>query len=470
MIWVGAFTGLISWPLYSYNESIYISLTTALTSVFIAFQWFKSRQNPVARAKIKLLFSFMISGIVLGFTVYAVPRFLNVQLPIRLGLITAMLPILIFLGYILAVSGLFLSWWARWLNSIFLWQYLFILFIIILGVFVVGFTSPLIISLLLTAGIGGWIFFPVRKIIYRFLNKSYRDHDDLSNLFQCFIPLRSDSERSVAWKNMIENIFTPAQIAFSISHTSLSTDQNGLVLNVPCPFGGETIVMSGKYQIQKLFNYRDIERVTTLRSFLDLIVSTTTEKEETLKEERNRIARDLHDDIGSRLLSLVHTENDKNAKHARETLSSLKKIIWAIDTNEKQSLFESFEKWKDTLKLRLDEAKIQKEIFCHIHNADKINLQPLTILNIDRILNGIVSNIIKHSKADFVSINLNKIDDVVMFNIINNGITFNPDTVTRGRGLNNIEQRVQELKNGKIDYLSHSNEMEICISFSIDTP
>ena len=63
-----------------------------------------------------------------------------------------------------------------------------------------------------------------------------------------------------------------------------------------------------------------------------------------------------------------------------------------------------------------------------------------------RIIQELLSNILKHAKATETNIQLTRLDNSLNISVEDNGIGFDPSTVKNGMGIKNIEARVQALE------------------------
>lgn len=173
--------------------------------------------------------------------------------------------------------------------------------------------------------------------------------------------------------------------------------------------------------------------------------------------ERKRFAKELHDGIGSNLSVL------------KLYLSSLGDKKFSIDVIKERSL--------NVLKQTLDEvrefihemhprslkelglAKAISEMIEHINQGSSLNITfhcqnlpkkiPQTIeINLFRVLQELLQNAIKHSKAKQVSIELKFENQILTLNYSDNGQGFDDEILKnkRGNGLVNIQQRIEILK------------------------
>ena len=176
------------------------------------------------------------------------------------------------------------------------------------------------------------------------------------------------------------------------------------------------------------------------------------------EKERIKIANDLHDNLGSMLVTLKL--NFQNIKERRDTIKT-----------EEDRLYEK----TDSL---LEEAYQKVRTIAHTKNAGviandglvpavkniadkislpgKLNVEVIAFgldtrlentleVSIFRMIQEILTNIIKHSSANKATIQLTKHDDSLNIIIEDNGIGFNPSRIDEmeGMGLNNIKKKVQ---------------------------
>jgi len=184
------------------------------------------------------------------------------------------------------------------------------------------------------------------------------------------------------------------------------------------------------------------------------------------EEERQRIAADLHDDAGP-LLATARLYLNENLIH-QETAVQLQSIFSAkqiIDDSIQLIRNISHSLMPPTLKNFGLEAAI-KDLFEKINGSGVINasarfhdnrqrLNDEQELLVFRILQELVTNIIKHSSAGFIHLTQNAQSNIVYFRIHHDGKgILQPDFEkmehnSAGLGLKNIQSRIRVLK-GKI--------------------
>ena len=173
-------------------------------------------------------------------------------------------------------------------------------------------------------------------------------------------------------------------------------------------------------------------------------------------QERERIAKDLHDGIGGRITGIkIAVENlsqkiadpelNKMAEQLEICLSELRNTSRNL-TPETLKKFGLEEAIKDYC-LYLNSANCK--ISCYTKNLQQCKDIKKQI-NIFHLVQETVNNAVKHSESTEILVQCTIEDALLMIDIEDNGKGFSIQEVKRNLGLNNIEKRVRAL-NGKFD-------------------
>lgn len=184
------------------------------------------------------------------------------------------------------------------------------------------------------------------------------------------------------------------------------------------------------------------------------------ELQQKIQEERERIARDLHDNVGSQLTYIItdleHTsENlannnlknklDEIAQFTRQTINQLRETIWAIHQEKINA---------ENLEMKIRELIWQyTKHFHHIKIYAKIDFQndfqldASQALNIYRILQEALNNAFKHSQATEITLYAQASEKYLNIRIEDNGLGFDVgQVVEEGHyGIRNIHKRAEEI-------------------------
>ena len=182
-------------------------------------------------------------------------------------------------------------------------------------------------------------------------------------------------------------------------------------------------------------------------------------------QERNRIAREIHDSVGHYLTAqsiqlentAVFLESDRNlaadhlAKARQLGKDALSSIRASIATLRKSPIK------NQPFKKTIEELVLEFQSNTGIAIASNINLfsQLSTEVNtaIYRIVQEALTNITKHSQATKVNLSLSSTADKILLSIQDNGCGFNQNDNTTGFGLQGMQERTAALK-GKMAIVS----------------
>lgn len=212
-----------------------------------------------------------------------------------------------------------------------------------------------------------------------------------------------------------------------------------------------TFITFGNYLYQKQKRER-IKRELELKNKLN-----KAELEKKASEEKLRIARELHDNIGSHLTFIISSldnvtygaKEDKVVEKlnglssfSRETLNELRNTIWAMK-EEDSTLQQLLLKLSD-LKHRLNEQIDNLNIQLKNSVSQTMYLTSAQLLNLYRIIQEAVQNSIKHADAKKIVITFHEMENGFVMEISDDGKGFDLQNVNLGNGLKNMETRCKE--------------------------
>lgn len=180
-------------------------------------------------------------------------------------------------------------------------------------------------------------------------------------------------------------------------------------------------------------------------------------KEEIIKSERQRIARELHDSVSQQLFAATMMLSALNEAveemDVPDVIESQLQVVASI-INTSQSEMRAL-----LLHLRpinLEEKTLQQGIEMLLKELQtKINIElkwqiedvklPSSIEdNLFRISQELLSNTLRHAKANLLEVYLKKIDQMVLLRLVDDGVGFDVNEEKVGSyGLQNIRERVQ---------------------------
>lgn len=173
----------------------------------------------------------------------------------------------------------------------------------------------------------------------------------------------------------------------------------------------------------------------------------------TQEQERQRIARDLHDVIGTQLniinLNLFRLQKKRENIEIFET--TFQEVHQLLNETIKKTRQISHELLPSVLdKFGLVEAIVElcdnfedTSVNLHFkHEKTDFKIAKIAELNIFRVLQELINNAIRHGEATIISINLIIEKEVLRLSVTDNGKGFNVKKSKGGLGLSNINSRL----------------------------
>lgn len=168
------------------------------------------------------------------------------------------------------------------------------------------------------------------------------------------------------------------------------------------------------------------------------------------ESERKRIAELLHDDIGNKLniLSLwINNEDSLNNKRSREVIKQqIPALIEATRTISHSLYPVNLEKFGLILALEALISNVNESLPIQLIVNHDYQKRPISFeVQIYRIIQEFLSNVIKHAKASNMLIHIRDTETSLTLILSDNGVGFDNSILKKGMGLKNIDSRIKSI-------------------------
>lgn len=201
------------------------------------------------------------------------------------------------------------------------------------------------------------------------------------------------------------------------------------------------------------------ETVEALQRSRELLRELTAYQDRLKEEERKRIAREIHDELGQTLLALridvsmldartarAHPRLNEKVRSALEQIDATVKTVRTIINNLRPAVLDlglsaAFE-WQ------VKEFRRRSGIDCDLHMSEHdLDVDDKLATSLFRILQESLTNVIRHAHARHVMVDLYQDEGQLVLKIADNGIGIRPDGRKGGNsfGLIGVEERVHAL-------------------------
>lgn len=306
-------------------------LIMMLTAIGLAIvQWRRSKGQPAERAALRwLTLSALVGCGLFVLTIVVVNVFRFVQ-PLEQGYAFGFF-LVMFFGLALGVGRYRLFDLDEWAYRVLLWALGVAMVVLVDALLVLWLRWNVTLSLGATLLLCGALYFPARQWLWAQLVE--RRGASVDRMLPELIMIAfsaSPGERDKRWAAALERLYNPLQsmpdAGEPIGKAAIAED--GLTLRVPATGGALARVLRYRDHGKRLFSGRDAEFTASLCELMEQAASGRDAHERGVREERLRVARDMHDDIGAKLLTLLHIEDPARQKPLlREAMSQMRAIV-----------------------------------------------------------------------------------------------------------------------------------------------
>lgn len=419
----------------------------ALGGFFGYRQWQIHANNPVVRASMRWFLLTLLLCISTVLALYFVPTLFQ-ESPLMPAWGAQVMVLMIYIGLVLGVIQYRLfdveKWWFNCWTWFFSGCALIAMDMLLIYLFNMTPLQSISIAVLLIA----WLYFPVRQWLW-----SKTLHPQCINI-ENFFPLITESYISspsirhfeTSWPDLLVQIYRPLSVKLHANSVDVvSLEHQGLSIILPSLNNLQHIELYGLQRGGKLFSMQDVHFIESALVHARRCISWKSMREEGAKQERERIRRDLHDDVGALLLTLVHkAESDENAQLARNALKGVRDSIYSLGYDNFSTLNDSLCEWHVEIKQRTSAADIGLQWHINELSCD-YSLSPRQRINLERILREAITNILKHAQAQAISFGINENRNKLQILITDDGNSSDYTQWQANTGLYSLQTRAQEI-------------------------
>jgi len=439
-----------------------ITLEMLLAIVFAIWQWFANRKDPMARAALRWFAVSVLTSCGLFVFLVQSSELIGIQLGLSQGYAFGFF-LLMNVGLALGLRRYHLFDLDEWAFKILYWMAAALALIALDALFLFKISPAM--SLGLATLICGLLWLPARGLVQRLIMPQRKMKE--SELFKNIIEVSfaaSEHERAQRWRNLFQQLFNPLKIE-ELTHsetTDVAIREYGLGLILPATTSVPALQLEYPWQGRKLFSSRDVTLASQLLALMRQADQGRLAYDQGVAEERGRIARDLHDDLGARLLSGLHQQNiDQTRDSIRQSIAEIRVIVSGLSGSRLTLAVILFE-IRHEIDQRLDAAGITLE-----WTLESIDLDVVVDYSIYKhylsMIRELISNIIKHAQATKVHIEVLSQHGRLISTITDNGQGIPSETIKTahtGHGLANLYRRIESI-HGNISIQSTSQGVSV---------
>jgi len=408
---------LIAWMfnVFQWSEPavmhVSVLIIFSISFIFATLQWRKTRVDPRGRAALRwfLLSIYTATGLFAGFII--IPAALHIEQPAPQGIMFGAF-LIMYWGLALGIVKYRLFHLEQWWHSITGW-FISGLFIVLFDVVLAsGLALPQELALPIALAVAGWIYFPLRQFLWSRIGK--QKHPKIDTWIGDVLPLLIDRQSTEAfrstsdrWIDILRAVWHTPYVERCSGHinTPLITN-DGLRLLIPAHNEPYHFCVDLPDSGARLFTFADIKTLRHLQQIIGLAFEHIDARNQGMQLERDRIRRDMHDDLGATLLTLLHTSTEQSKPLVKNAIADMRRLVSTLD-QAPLGKHEAMANWHQEIEERCQFAG------AHFEWLDKEESLPTllparTYTNLSRILREAVSNALKYASPSLISISFHK--------------------------------------------------------------
>lgn len=287
------------------------------------------------------------------------------------------------------------------------------------------------------------VYLPVRSLAWRKLSGQARP--DEAELFRAVIDIAlrpSGGERAERWRKLMRDVFGPLEIrAVETEEPRVRVEDEGTLMLLPGVADSPPLSLRYRNGGRGLYSPKDVALAAQIVKLMRYAEENRNAYDRGVSEERARIARDIHDNIGAQLLRALHSrETGRKDAMIRETLTDIRDVI-----NNAQGAEAPMEDVLADLRAetadRLEPHGVQLSWSLHAAPGALLSRQKVHALR--ALIREAVSNTIKHAEAKSVDVTIRLDADWLSLKVTDDGKGMPAQMASLGNGLSNMKIRVE---------------------------
>lgn len=404
-----------------------VLLIFLLSFLFAAMQWWRTRQAPADRAALRwfLLSIYIATGLFAG--AILVPTAIGVPAPASQGVMFGAF-LIMYWGLALGITRYRLFQLERWWRDIWWWFVGGTAIVVVDIVLISTLALSDAMALSMSVAIVGWLYFPLRQWLWS--RTSAPRSRPLAQWLPDVLPMLIETASGSAheehirecWPAVVGAVFRPLAIEPGTgSPGAPAIRENGLALAIPdARDPTRHLLLRYPDAGSRLFTHDDLDTLSALLELFDLALDRLRARDTGARLERERIRRDIHDDLGARLLTLLHRSAPENQPLVREAIDDLRILVRALDF-EDQPLREALDIWQAEARKRVESAGATLDWQGNDVPAS-VRLTARQSSNIMRIVREGISNALRHARPASILIRVNATSERLVIEIHNDGL------------------------------------------------
>ena len=289
---------------------------------------------------------------------------------------------------------------------------------------------------------------PVRDLVWRrlFRGRSMSRSDMFAAVMDITFAA-TPGERSAKWRNLLQGLFEPLRLEPAVAAAAEPLiAEGGLRLDIPAAAEGPALSLYMARQGRGLFSPSQVALVGQLVRLVRTASTSRDAYERGAAETRRRLAQDLHDDVGARLMTGLNVADDRTRPILHSALADIRAIASGMSGTE-APLERVLADVRHECVRRFEAAGLETDWLPWPDDAPMVLLDYGRQKALASALRETTSNIIRHAAAAHVAVTAVLDGDRLIVRVADDGRGL-PETALSGeeggQGLKGLQRRLAE--------------------------
>jgi signal transduction histidine kinase len=410
-------------------------------------QWRAARRDAQARSTLRWWGSMLLANCVLYSGLVIVPPVFGAPVAGLAQAEAIAVSQLIFTGLALGVVRPAGFDFDRWSLRLLFWVMAAVAFVVLaigLGP-MIGMATPLSLGLAgLTVALAwrpvhGWL---LARLAAR---QALPEHEMLQGVLELTLA-RGAAERAARWQALLQRLFQPLRIEHLPAGAAPVQPQladEGLSLLLPAAADAPALRLAQPWGGRARFHRVDLQTLGRLLALVRQAQSQREAYDRGAQETSQRIAQDLHDDIGGRLLgALYEPEPGQVRQTVRTAIADMRSIVGAL-SGRAPAWDDAVAEWRAEAAQRLEAAGLV--LHWPLHDTPALQLSAEQHRHLSSMLREALSNVLRHARAQQVWVAASHDGRQLWLQVRDDGRGFDPQRQAAGHGRAHLARRAELL-------------------------
>jgi signal transduction histidine kinase len=314
----------------------------------------------------------------------------------------------------------------------------------------------------------GVAYLPVRSWLWsKAIQRRTVDEDMLFRSVLDVVFAVDPDEGARRYLALFEQLFSPLEIELAEDVRAVTLKDDGLRMELPPVASLPALRLAFPWRGRGLFGERHAKLTTMVQKLAEHAEQARDAFDRGVREERGRVARDLHDNVGAVLTTALYLRDvDDVQESVRSAMLEMRSMVNQLN-GWRPRLTDLVGDLRREALQRLVAAKATAE--WPLADFGAVTVHPAVARSYTSMMREALSNVVRHAGARTVTVQIARVGDRLVTTCTDDGCGFDVEAPPEGNGLRNLRRRAAEV-GGSIQWTRGASGVSVRIELPLDVP